>query len=56
MYTKALFKARVAETDVQKKNNEVFFKVNTESFQPHLATIEQHLMKNESGFLVGSSV
>ncbi len=45
----------VMEPDLEKKK-EIFLKNNIDNVQPHLAIIEQHLIKNGSGYLVGNSV
>lgn len=45
----------VMEPDLEKKK-EIFLKNNVDNVQPHLAIIEQHLIKNGSGYLVGNSV
>jgi hypothetical protein len=38
------------------KQKELFDKVNQETIQPHLEKVEQHLIKNGSGHLVGKEV
>lgn len=43
------------EQDPDKKK-ELFLKYNTETIQPHLTKIEEHLTKNGTGFLVGDAV
>ena len=45
----------VMEPDLEKKK-EIFLKNNIDNVQPHLAIIEQDLIKNGSGYLVGNSV
>jgi len=45
----------IKEKDEEKKK-ERFLKHNKESAQPHLVIIEQHLIKNGSGYLVGNTV
>lgn len=43
------------ETDPVKQK-ELFDKVNEETIQPHLEKVEQHIIKNGSGHLVGQGV
>ena len=43
------------ETDPEKQK-ELFDKVNQDTIQPHLQKVEQHLIKNGSGHLVGQGV
>jgi glutathione S-transferase len=43
------------ETDPVKQK-ELFDKVNQDTIQPHLEKVEQHLVKNGSGHLVGQGV
>jgi hypothetical protein len=38
------------------KQKEFFYKVNRDTIQPHLEKVEQHLIKNGSGHLVGQEV
>ncbi len=38
------------------KQKELFDKVNQDTIQPHLEKVEQHLVKNGSGYLVGQGV
>lgn len=46
----------IAREKDPEKQKEVFRTVNEEMIQPHAKRIEQHLNKNESGFLVGNAV
>lgn len=43
------------EKDAEKRKD-VFLKLNSEKVQPHLKKIEEQLIKNGTGFLVGDSV
>jgi glutathione S-transferase len=43
------------ETDPVKQK-ELFDKVNQDTIQPHLEKVEQHLVKNGGGHLVGQGV
>ena len=46
----------VAREKDPEKQQEVFDKVNVEMIQPHAKKIEEFLIKNGSGFLVGNAV
>ena len=43
------------ETDPEKQK-ELFDKVNQDTIQPHIEKVEQHIVKNGSGHLVGQGV
>lgn len=46
----------VAREKDPEKQQEVFDKVNEETIQPHAKKIEQFLVQNGTGFLVGNAV
>lgn len=55
-YTKYAGMRPVAREKDPEKQQEVFDKVNEEMIQPHAKKIEEFLIKNGSGFLVGNAV
>ncbi len=48
-------RAATWETDAEKQK-ELFEKVNQDNIQPHIEKVEQHIIKNGSGHLVGQGV